>query len=36
VLFVLLVPTVIGMVLRKLNPNIGATIELLGGCWGSR
>jgi predicted Na+-dependent transporter len=36
VLFVLLVPTVIGMVLRKLNPNIGATIELLGGCWGWR
>jgi BASS family bile acid:Na+ symporter len=34
VLFVLLVPTVIGMVLRKLNPNIGATIELLGGMLG--
>jgi len=31
VLFVLLAPTVIRMVLRKLNPNIGATIELLGG-----
>jgi predicted Na+-dependent transporter len=34
VLFVLLVPTIIGMVLRKLNPNIGATIELLGGMLG--
>jgi BASS family bile acid:Na+ symporter len=34
VLFVLLVPTVIGMVLRKLNPNIGASIELLGGMLG--
>jgi len=34
VLFVLLVPTVIGMVLRKLNPNIGATIELLGSLLG--
>jgi solute carrier family 10 (sodium/bile acid cotransporter), member 2 len=30
VLVVLLVPTVIGMVLRKANPNIGATIELIG------
>jgi len=27
---VLLVPTMLGMVLRKLNPNVGATIELLG------
>lgn len=34
VLFVLLVPTVIGMVLRKLNANIGATIELLGSLLG--
>ena len=34
VLFVLLVPTVLGMVLRKLNPNIGATIELVGGFLG--
>jgi len=31
VLVVLLVPTVLGMVLRKANPNIGASIELLGG-----
>jgi BASS family bile acid:Na+ symporter len=30
VLVVLLVPTALGMVLRKLNPNIGATIELIG------
>ena len=30
VLFLLLVPTVLGMVLRKLNPNTGATIELIG------
>lgn len=34
VLVVLLVPTVLGMVLRKFNPNIGATIELLGGLLG--
>jgi len=34
VLFVLLIPTVIGMVLRKLNPNIGATVELVGGFLG--
>ena len=34
VLVVLLVPTVIGMVLRKLNPNVGASIELLGGMLG--
>ena len=34
VLFVLLIPTVIGMVLRKLNPNVGASIELLGGLLG--
>jgi BASS family bile acid:Na+ symporter len=30
VLVVLLVPTVLGMVLRKLNANIGATTELIG------
>jgi len=30
VLLVLLVPTMMGMFLRKLNPNVGATIELLG------
>ena len=34
VLVVLLVPTVLGMVLRKANPNIGATLELLGGIMG--
>jgi BASS family bile acid:Na+ symporter len=34
VLFVLLVPTLIGMLLRKWNPNVGATIELLGGLIG--
>ena len=34
VLVVLLVPTLIGMVLRKANPNIGATLELLGGIMG--
>jgi BASS family bile acid:Na+ symporter len=34
VLVVLLVPTVIGMVLRKANPNIGATVELIGGLLG--
>jgi BASS family bile acid:Na+ symporter len=34
VLVVLLVPTLIGMVLRKLNPNVGATIELLGALLG--
>lgn len=34
VLFVLLVPTVLGMVLRKLNPNIGATVEMVGGFLG--
>jgi BASS family bile acid:Na+ symporter len=34
VLIVLLVPTIIGMVLRKLNPNIGATLELIGGIFG--
>jgi predicted Na+-dependent transporter len=34
VLFVLLVPTLIGMLLRKWNPNVGATIELIGGLLG--
>ena len=34
VLVVLLVPTVIGMGLRKLNANIGATIELVGSMLG--
>lgn len=34
VLFVLLVPTLIGMLLRKLNANVGAVIELIGGALG--
>jgi bile acid transporter len=34
VLFVLLVPTVIGLLLRKWNPNVGATLELVGGALG--
>lgn len=34
VLVVLLVPTVLGMVLRKVNANAGATIELLGSMLG--
>lgn len=34
VLVVLLVPTLIGMVLRKANPNVGATIELIGSLLG--
>lgn len=34
VLVVLLVPTVIGMFLRKFNPNVGATIELIGSMLG--
>ncbi len=34
VLVVLLVPTLIGMALRRFNPNVGATIELLGGFLG--
>lgn len=34
VLVVLLVPTIIGMILRKLNPNIGATVELIGSFMG--
>ncbi len=34
VLFVLLVPTLIGMLLRKLNANVGAVIEMIGGLLG--
>jgi solute carrier family 10 (sodium/bile acid cotransporter), member 2 len=34
VLVVLLVPTLIGMFLRKFNPNVGATIELIGSMLG--
>jgi len=34
VLVVLLVPTILGMILRKLNPNVGATIELIGSFMG--
>ncbi len=34
ILVVLLVPTIIGMILRKANPNIGATIELIGSFMG--
>jgi BASS family bile acid:Na+ symporter len=34
VLVVLLVPTILGMYLRKFNPNIGATIELIGSLLG--
>jgi bile acid transporter len=34
VLVVLLVPTVIGMIFRKTNPNVGATIELIGSILG--
>lgn len=34
VLVVLIVPTLLGIVLRKWNPNVGATIELLGGALG--
>jgi BASS family bile acid:Na+ symporter len=34
VLVVLLVPTVIGIALRKWNPNVGATVELVGGLLG--
>lgn len=34
VLIVLLVPTLLGMFLRKFNPNIGATIELIGSMLG--
>lgn len=34
ILVVLLVPTILGMILRKLNANIGATIELIGSLMG--
>jgi bile acid transporter len=34
VLFVLLIPTVIGITLRKANANVGAVLELLGGILG--
>lgn len=34
VLVVLIVPTLIGIALRKWNPNVGATIELIGGVLG--
>ena len=34
VLFVLLVPTLIGIALRKWNANVGAVIEMLGGLLG--
>jgi BASS family bile acid:Na+ symporter len=34
VLFVLLVPTVLGIALRKWNANVGAVIEMIGGLLG--
>lgn len=34
ILVVLLVPTILGMILRKMNPNIGATVELIGSFMG--
>ena len=34
VLVVLIVPTALGMVIRKLNPNVGASIEMLGSMLG--
>jgi bile acid transporter len=34
VLFVLLVPTLLGMALRKFNANVGAVVELIGGLLG--
>lgn len=34
ILVVLLVPTILGMVLRKVNANIGATVELIGSFMG--
>jgi len=34
ILVVLLVPTVLGMILRKVNPNIGATVEMIGSLLG--
>jgi len=34
ILVVLLVPTIIGMILRKVSPNTGATVELIGSFMG--
>jgi bile acid transporter len=34
ILVVLLVPTIIGMILRKVSPNVGATFELIGSMMG--
>ena len=34
VLVVLIVPTLIGIFVRKWNPNVGATVELMGGALG--
>ena len=34
VLFVLLVPTLLGIALRKLNANVGAVVEMIGGLLG--
>jgi bile acid transporter len=34
ILVVLVVPTLIGMAVRKWNPNVGATVELIGGVLG--
>ena len=34
VLVVLIVPTLVGIFLRKWNPNVGATVELIGGALG--
>lgn len=34
ILVVLVVPTLIGIALRKWNPNVGATVELVGGVLG--
>lgn len=34
VLFVLLIPTIAGMLLRKWNANVGAVVELVGGALG--
>ena len=34
ILVVLLVPTIIGMILRKVSPNVGATFELIGSLMG--
>lgn len=34
ILVVLLVPTILGMILRKVSPNVGATFELIGSMMG--